>query len=283
MTNTVTVEESGNPAVTALAGDGQGNQPDPVAKPAPWYGDIQNAEVKTWAENKNFSDIETSFKSHRALEQVMGGRIAPPKDGEPFEAWEGWDKLGVPKEAKAYADVVKVPELPEGMAIDEELMNKAYDIGAQKRIPAAHLQEMVNLFAESEKAKFAAQKTIDETDRKELDGLYLQWGTEKDQRLEQARRAVKALGMDDALIQEASFVKGSAHLVSKLAEIGRAMGEGSFVQFGANGMTPEKAKAEIAAMKADPVAVEALSNPNHASHQAMKKKWSDLQMIRNSE
>lgn len=258
-----------NPAVDAL------NQPPADA----WYGKIDDPELKGWVENKKFADPVTALKSQRELEKMLGtDRISVPGKDEPLESWPGWDKIGVPKEAKAFAEAVKMPELPEGMQLDEGLVTKAFELGAAKRIPVQHMQEMVNLFAEHQLEGFKAAGEIDAADRKAVDDLYANWGTAKAQNLEQGRRAAAALGLGDDFISEASQIKGSANLIAKLAEIGAKLGEGGIIIGGNSGVSPDQAKAELDAMKADPATVQIMFDPQHPSHQSTKERFEKLSL-----
>jgi hypothetical protein len=245
------------------------------------YGSIEDPDLRSWAENKNFPDAQTALKSSRELEKLVGNdRLGLPEEGQDLSEWSGWDKLGVPKEAKEYADKIKLPEnLPDGMQIDEGLLGKAMEIAAEKRIPAQHLQEMVNLFAETQAEQFKAAMEVDATDRQGVDQLYEQWGTQKDANLERARRAAKELEFDDDLIGEASQFQGSAKLMKTLANIGKKMSDGGLITGGKAAMSAEQAQAEMDAMKSNPEVAQAIMDPSHARHGVEKARWEKLSAL----
>lgn len=267
-------EAGANAAVEALNGANGANG---------WidYGSIEDPELRSWAENKNFPDAVTALKSSKELEKLVGSdRLGLPEEGKELSEWSGWDKLGVPKEAKEYADKIKLPEnLPEGMEIDEGLLGKAMEIAAEKRIPAQHLQEMVNLFAETQAEQFKAAMEVDASDRQGVEQLYEQWGTQKDANLEQARRAAKALGFDDDLIGEASQFQGSAKLMKTLAEVGKKMSDGGLITGGKAAMSAEQAQAEMDAMKSNPEVAQAIMDPSNPRHGVEKARWEKLSAL----
>lgn len=261
-----------NAAVSALA---TGDTPA-------WYGEIADPELKTWAENKKFADPVTALKSQRELEKLIGSKadsIGLPEEGKDLSEWQGWDKLGVPKEAKAYVEAVKMPELPEGMQMDQALVEKAFEIGAAKRIPPAHMQEMVNLFAETQTAQFNAAKEIDAADRKAVDDMYTEWGAAKPENLELAKRAAKELGFDDDLIGEASETQGSAKFIAKMLEVGKRLSEGGLITGSSGGMNAQQAADELAAMKADPEIAKAVMDTSHPRHAIEKERFTKLSAL----
>lgn len=260
-------------AVAALNNPGGDNWID--------YNTIDDTELRSWAENKNFADPVTALKSYREVEKMVGSeRLGLPEEGKDLSEWSGWDKLGVPKEAKEYADKIKLPDnLPEGMEIDDALMGKAMEIAAAKRIPAPHLQDMVNLFAETRAAEFRAAKEADASDRASVEKLYDEWGTQKDTNLELARRAAKELGFDDDLISEGSLLQGSAKLIKTLSQVGKKMSDGGLVTGGKPAMTVEQAQAEMDAMKANPEIAQAVMDSSHPRHSAEKARWEKLSAL----
>lgn len=231
-------------------------------------------------DNKNFADPVTALKSQRELEKMIGtDRMAPPGKDEDITKWNGWDKIGVPKEAAQFKDAIKLPEnLPEGMVIDQGLLDKAFAIAAEKRVHPAHLQEMVNLFAEHQVEGFKAAAEIDAADRRELAALYDKWGSEKDANLELAKRAGKALGFGDDLIGETSELIGSSKLIAHLAKMGKQMAEGGFIQGSGPAISPQQAKAELDAMKADPEIRAIIMDSSHPRHKIEKERFEKLSL-----
>ena len=257
----MSTEETNPPGTDPGKGGGPGTTPAAAedlggGSSAPWYGTIEDEDLRGWTENKNFADPVSALKSARELERMVGtDRIAPPKEGEDLSKWPGWDKLGAPKEGEAakYAESIK-PEsydLPEGMEWDQEFMNKAFEIGAANRIPPAQLKPLADMFVEQQAAAFRAAREADQVDRQELDALKNNWGARKDQELEFGKRFAQAVFGEDAdrIIGLLALEGGSATVVKRFAEAGRKMGEGGFSNLSTAGLlTPEAAQREIAAL-----------------------------------
>lgn len=247
------------------------------------WGTVEDPELKAWGENKGFPDALTAMKSYREAEKLIGShdKLALPEDGKDLSEWAGWDKLGAPKEAKEYAEVIKPEayELPEGMEWDGDLMSAAMEIAAKNRIPVAQLKPLADMIVEQRKAEFQAAAEIDAQDRRAVETLYTEWGAKKDVNLEHARRAAKELGFDDALIGEASQFQGSAKLIATLAKAGERMAEGGLITGGSRAMSVEQAKSELDAMKADPNVMDAIFNPSHAQHKSQKERFERLSRL----
>lgn len=241
-----------------------------------WYGTIEDAELKSWAENKGFTDPVTALKSYRNLETMMGkDRLSVP-DAEKLNEWDGWDALGAPKEAEGYKETVKMPELPDGMALDETLVAQAFETGAAERIPASHMQKMLDLYAEHQKGIYEAAKQADETDRAELDALYKEWGAETEAMKDAARRAGAFFGLDGETLSEMNGVLGSAKMMQAFAKMGKSMQEGGLIGGNSGGLSPDAARQEMARFRADPVAVAAVRDSSHPQHAEYKRRFDEL-------
>ena len=220
-----------NPAVQDLTTDSQSS----------WYGEISDPELSEWAKNKNFADPETALKSYRGLEKMVGqDRLSVP-DPEKLSEWDGWDKLGAPKEADGYKDAIKMPEMPEGMAIDEQFLQAAFAKGAEARIPSTQMQSMIDLYAEQQTQAYQQAQETQKKDAAQLDALYEQWGEQKNAKLEAGRLAAQKLGFDGELLSEIGDGWGSAKLVQAFAKLGEQMREGGLI----SGQTKDGAKSEL--------------------------------------
>ena len=266
---------SAEPAAPATP-EGSGNAASELALDPTWYGSIEDAELKSWVENKGFADPATALKSYRNLETMMGkDRLSVP-DPEKLTEWDGWDALGAPKEATEYKEKVKMPELPEGMALDEGLVAQAFETGAAQRIPANHMQEMLNLYAEHQKGLYEVAKQADEADRAELTALYTEWGDQADVMKDAARRAGNFFGLDGETLEEMNGALGSAKMMKAFAQMGKSMQEGGMIGGNSGGLSPEMARQEMAKFRADPVAVEAVRDAGHPRHAEFKRRFDEL-------
>lgn len=241
-----------------------------------WYGEIEDPELKSWAENKGFADPVTALKSHRSLEGMMGKeRLSVPDQDNPAE-WDGWSKFGVPEEASGYKDAVKLPELPDGMQMDEAFLEAAFEKGVAAKVPPFQMQQMLDLYAEREMAAFQQVKAVEEKDRAELDALYTEWGGQKEAMLDQSRRAAKFFGLSEDELAQMNGQMGSAKLLQGFQKIGAAMQEGGLVSANNGGVSKEAAQQELTRMKGDADTVAALMDPSNPKHAEMKQKWDSL-------
>lgn len=248
-----------------------------------WYGEIKDPDLDAWAKNKNFSDFETQLKSHRELEKMVGkDRLSFP-DPEKLTEWDGWDKLGAPKEADGYKDKVKIPDLPEGMAIDDAFLNAAFAKGAAARIPAAQMQEMVNLYAEQQAQAFTAAQQVAQKSIAERDAVYEKWGPQKEANLEAAQQAAKMLGFTPQQLERVEDILATSGLLENFANIGKRMREGGLIGGGSGFMSKEQATAEITKMKTNPETQAILLDQSHPQHAAEKERFARLSAARAGE
>ena len=245
---------------------------------AAWYGEIKDPELAAWAKNKNFPDSETALKSYYSAEKMLGkDRLSIP-DPAKLSEWEGWDKLGAPKEADGYKDAVKIPTMPEGMAIDEQFLQAAFAKGAEARIPAAQMQSMIDLYANQQMQAYQAAQEIQKRSVAERDALFSEWGGQKDAKLEAGIMAAKALGFDGEILSQIEDGAGTAKLLKAFATLGEKMREGGLVGGSSGDVSPEQAKAEISKMKADPTIQAILMDQSHPQFEAMTERFKMLSM-----
>lgn len=223
-----------------------------VLNKGPWYGDLPETNddekaFKQWADKKAFKDPLSALKGYRELEKQFGSnRVALPGEKDDLSQWEGWDKLGVPKEAKDY--VLERPQLPEGMQWDEAFEAQAKEAAAKLRIPPAQLKGMMDLLVQSRVAEFNGMKEHQAKESGELQTLFKEWGAEKDVNIELAKRGAKFLGLskEETAALESGLL-GSKTLMSAMLKIGKNVREGSSMDAGASPLIgKEAATAELA-------------------------------------
>lgn len=200
---------------------------------APWYGALPETNddekgFKQWVENKKFSDPIVALKAQRDLEKHVGAnRVALPKDGDDFTQWEGHDKLGIPKEAKDYK--IDRPQLPEGMTWDEGFENTVKDAAAKLRIHPTQLKGLVDVYSQAQIAQHNSLKEHQAEEAGKLQELFKEWGAEKGQNVDFAKRGAKFLGWTDEEVAAVESVEGGRKLMTALNKLGRKVKEGSSV------------------------------------------------------
>lgn len=222
-----------------------------------WYGEIKDAEVRDWVQKAGYKTPESALKAHMNAERLVGKGRLPLPDPEKLGEWEGWKALGSPDTPEGYQDAVKLPELPEGMSLDQQFLNQAYEAGAKAKIPPAQMQAMVNLYAEQQKQVFEAAIAQQAKDRAELEALYKEWGATKDDRMSAARTAAKEMGFSENDLNALGEVLGSAGMVKKFAEIGKRMSEGGMIE----GINREGYQAELTRVNAEIAALMGSNKP----------------------
>lgn len=239
----------GTAASEELGGGGGGGGGEP------WYGSIEDTDLAEYAGKQNFDSPAAAFKKLKNLEGMIGSndRVALPKEGEDFTAWDGWDKLGAPKEAAAYAEAIKPDQfqLPEGMEWDQGFMDKAFEVAAKARIPVQQIKPLAELLVGQRVEEYNAAREADRKDREAVDQLKTNWGGATDANLELGRRAVKTLFGDkaDQVITALSLESGSAVVIEAMAKAGKMMAEGGLVRMdGGEALTPENAQRELASI-----------------------------------
>lgn len=236
---------------TGAAGTDAGSATE-VLNAGPWYGDLPETNddeksFKEWVGKKDFKDPVATLKAYQGLEKQLGtNRIALPGEKDDISQWEGWDKMGVPKEAKGYT--LEKPTLPDGMAWDEGFETQAKEMAAKLRVHPTQLKGLMDLYVQSQVARHNDLKEHQTKETGELQALLKDWGAEKDVNIELAKRGARFLGLtkDEQNALEAGLL-GSKTLMSAMLKIGKNVREGSSMDGGASPLIGvESAKAELA-------------------------------------
>lgn len=216
----------------------------------PWYGEIKDPDLKSWAEKNNPKDAESTLKQLRDAQKIIGdpNRVSLPKDGEDITQSDIWDKLKVPKEAKGYE--IKRPTLPEGMTYDENFETQVKEAAAKLRVHPTQLQGLVDIYAQSQIAQFNDLQKHKADEAAALTTLLKDWGAEKDVNIELAKRGAKFLGLSteetDALEKG---LLGGPLVMKALLKFGKVAREGSTVDGDSAPIIGKEAlKAELAGL-----------------------------------
>lgn len=214
----------------------------------PWFDGFKDADLKGWAEKNGLKDAESTAKQLRDAQKLIGSsanKLDLPKDGEDFTQWAGHDKLGIPKEAKAY-EIAK-PQLPEGMTWDESFEGQVKEAAAKLRLHPSQLNGLVDVYTQARVAEFNELQKHTNDERAATQNLLKEWGADKDANIEFAKRGGKFLGLSgeemDAI--EKGLIGGPA-LMKALLKFGKAAREGSSVDGDASPIIGKEAlKAEL--------------------------------------
>jgi hypothetical protein len=219
-----------------------------------WLPADADAELVGHVQNKGWQSAADAAKAHRAAEQLIGadraGRtVTLPTDENDQPAWQKvWERLGRPANATDY----KLP-VPDGAdpAFATEAATKFHELGVstkQAQALSAWWNEKLAQVQQDE------QKQLGQQTAEESAVLQKDWGAEKDNRMELARRAAVTLGLDAAAIDAMQRGGGYAKTMKALAKVGdmlREHGAEGMGDLGSFSMTPEGAAAKKKALIAD--------------------------------
>lgn len=242
--------------------------PDPVTDPGtapgnqpPGQSDWRPEEFRSEKSLESFkaTDGETLVpvpkglvKSFVEAQKMIGGSVRIPKDDAPPEEWEKfYSKVGRPESPDKY-EIAK-PNLPEGMAWDEDLVKSmsatAHKLGLTKK-QLNGLLESYNGHQAEKFNKFSLD--VDKERNETLAALEKDWGPNLKKNVAMAAGVVLRYGGVDlqAALDKAGMGNNPA-LVRALAKIGYALGEDHFIASDTPGST-QSAMEQIKAIQNDP-------------------------------
>jgi len=231
------------------AAEGAAVPPATPSADAPWYGSIEDAELKGYAENKGFKDPAAALNSMRNLEKLNGGdKVAMPKDGEDKEAWNKvYDKLGRPATPADY-------QLPTAEGDDGVFAGEAgkwmHEAGLNTT-QARALAEKWNAHAAGLQGESETERAI--SSEKEIADLKKEWGSNYSANLEISERVTREFDIPRGDID--SVLGGNeAALARILKKVGDGMLESKYVEGDGNlsfTQTAAGAQAEITSLRSD--------------------------------
>lgn len=216
---------------------------------SPWYGTIEDAELKGWVENKGFKDPITALQSMKNQEKLIGGdKVAIPKSAEDKEAWDAFYKAaGRPEKSEDYQ--LPVPEGDDGKFAGEagQWMHELGLNTQQARGLAEKWNAHIASMQETQKAQDEAASAAEWQDLKK------EWGGEYATNLEQANRVNQAFDIKQDELN--AVLSGNEAMLTKiLKRVGDKMLEDKY-QDGDGGktftQTKEGAQAEIKELRND--------------------------------
>jgi hypothetical protein len=217
---TATTFAPADQSAAAIVTSGQ-QQADP-------YSQGSSPEKPEWLPEKfwrnDTPDVESLAKSYQGLEQLMGKKaqaILPPNEKSTPEEIAAFRKaLGVPENPDGYG-IVKPQNIPDTVSWDENIAKQVSEIAHKHNIPAAAMQELVQLdLQRAAMQNDAASQMIHQqlqTGREELQRVY---GEQLDNKIELAKRAAATVGVDPSTqgFLDPNVVKGFIALAEKLSD-----------------------------------------------------------------
>lgn len=224
-----------------------------AAAAAPWFDSFE-PDVKNFAAVKQWKDPSEAVRSFMNAEKLLGvpaeSVIKMPK-AEDTEAWgKVYDKLGRPAKAEEYN--LPVVEGDDGAfaKIAADWMHKA-GLNTQQ---AQALAKMNNEYAAQMKAKMA--EDYQAKTNAEQATLKTEWGAAYEKKTAGARAVAKEFGITGEVVDAMEGAMGFAGVMRFMDSLAAKVGEDKFVSGSSGGslsgvMTPDQAKGQITALKAD--------------------------------
>lgn len=208
-------------------------------------------DIRNDASLKDIKDLTGLAKGYVNAQKLIGTKIGIPQEGDEV-AWNDlYGKLGRPEAPDKYQ--VKRPEIPEGMAYNEDLEKQflpvAHKIGLNgKQVNALIAWQTEAMKQEAEQYK-QGMKEAEEALKKE-------WGNDYANKVSIAQRVIKDYaGQEVVDFLEKSTLGNNPAFIKFIHEIGSALVEdGAAPKGGGNGggLTPEAAQQKINTLLADP-------------------------------
>ncbi len=158
-------------------------QADMNEKSAPtigsWFDTIDDDSVKEYITKKNFPNVTELARSYQNIEKTYGGKTISAPD---------YDNESLPEFFKKNADVFKVPsraddyvlqefKLPEGMEVDNDLMNAVKQAAVENSIPPDFVQVIADVYAQYVAQNYETnQQTVEAEKSKAIAALQKEWG-----------------------------------------------------------------------------------------------------------
>ena len=233
------------------------------------------ADYKEVIDAKGGQSNADLMKSYVNLEKAVGAdKVVLPAEDSDLGEWEGWEKLGTPKEAADYNLAA-----PEGFdQYDQGLSDWFREAAHGAKLPASQAQKLHDSFVERMMGTYNEQVAgaQDQNAKWEAE-LKTEYGTAFDERVATARTAMREFGTPElGQIIEAAGLGSNPDLVRAFAKIGMQLGTGP--QFkdvegaGRFGTTPEMAREQIAEIRANP----ALMDSAHPENKVLNERLTRL-------
>lgn len=249
MTDTTAAPAGDNGGTPAGAA---GNTGTPEQQPQSWDASLDE-DTRAYIQNKGWKDPTDILSSYRNLEKYAGGSKnlleLPGEDADDNTLNNFYNKLGRPEKPDEYG--FQPPENADPQLMDW-FKNTAHQAGLNKQ-QASKLFDAWNEMTGSKLQEMQAQSR--EQSEKSINELKREWGSAYDSQIDAGKRAVAALGYDEARLNKLEDSMGTAEMLRLFATLGSKMGEDSFEggrsdeSFG--GITPAVARQQIADLKLD--------------------------------
>lgn len=208
------------------------NTPTDIPTPAPdsavasdvWYSKIEDPDLKSYTEKKNWKDPIEAVKSYREAEKRLGTSISLPKENAtPEELNAFYAKIGRPETPEAY----QLP-VPEGQdtAFAQSMAKIMFDTG----VPAKSAQALAmawNEYQAQQAQLYEAEQA--KAEQEQMATLKNEWGAKYETNEVIAKNAVKAFGISPEQIDQLQQAMGFDGTMKFFQNLGSKIGEDKFI------------------------------------------------------
>jgi hypothetical protein len=239
---------------------------------------VKDADLRGWAENKQFPGVEQALNSYRNLEKMMGadkaGRTVTllGDDATPEQRGEFYTKLGRPEAPDAYS--FKLDDGADTSRLDA-LRTVAHEAGLSDAQFKALAEADVNYFTEHTKA---AEESTHMSEVDATAALKREWGAAFDQNVAGVERYATQLGMTEEQLVGLSKSMGPVEAMKFVHSLGSRLGEDT-VDTGepvSGVLTPEQARTSLRELNMNKEFMEAWLEKSHPGHAAAVDKKAAL-------
>lgn len=263
------------------AGGTAGVDAAPAAGGQPWYAALGlDAESQVYVEQKGIKDANGLIRVARDFEGIARDRnvFRRPAEGKTAE-WEHWKDLGWKEKIDDYK-LTPPNGLKQHEQIEPALAEAARAALHAQRVPLpaaqAVFEAVSNKLAETVRSLEAEGARVKKEQETALaTALDSEWGTQKDAKIETARRAARALAGNDrdtlnaleTALNGPDGKGGNVRLLKLFATLGEKIGEANLVTGDGAGAgasdNPASIKAELARLEGDANWMAVFRDPRH--------------------
>ncbi len=256
------------------AGTGTGAGAGTGASTPPAWTETLGDELKGYVTTKGFKEPKDVVESYRNFEKLQGvpkeRLLTLPESLEGSGMDPIWERLGAVKEPKEYQI-----EIPKEYG-DEKLGDFLKETFHKLKVPRSMAEGFAKAF--NERQKTALHEVTENTKldiKNQHESVKKEWGAAFEQNQNIAAAATKKFGLTEADVKSLGASMGPAKALKFLYELGKGLGEGTFINGdGAGGgkSTPEQARNEIKELMKDSDFSRRLSSGDTDA----KNKWNRL-------
>jgi hypothetical protein len=227
-------------------------------------------------------DLPGLVKSYVNAQKLVGrDKIALPGENAKPEEWaEVWKRLGRPETPEGYK-LAKPSDLPKDFPFQEQIIQGFSKTAHELGLTPAQVTGLYKWYLQGEvDAWTGMQRDQAQGVQAAETALRKEYGSAYEERVDAAKKILAQFGSQELLQQlETSGLGNNPLLVKFLANVAGQFSEDTLKGMGKsrfNIKTPEEARADIAALKADKAFTDAYFDPKHQGHEEAKKKYNAL-------